>query len=146
LVKEAQVLDTKRELDAKMDKKIIELDAKIDKKNSDLDIKTDLSINGVFDVVNNDLQPKIAGLQTDKESMQKQLQDALVKVDAVSKQTAECRNIADKNVLDLEVQTILHHLTFPFPPFLQKILLSALSRIQIPWSTRPEACLTTRNH
>jgi capsule polysaccharide export protein KpsE/RkpR len=107
LVKEAQELDAKRELDAKMDKKIVELDAKIDKKVSDLDIKTDLSINGVFDVVDNDLQPKIAGLQTDKESMQKQLQDALVKVDAVAKQTAECRNIADKNVQDLELSKTL---------------------------------------
>jgi hypothetical protein len=85
-----------------MDKKIVELDAKIDKKISDLDIKTDLSINGVSDVVDKDLQPKVAGLQTAKESMQKQLQDALVKVDAVAKQTAECRNIADKNVQHLE--------------------------------------------
>ena len=50
------------ELDAKMDKKIIELDAKLDRKISDLDAKTDLSINGVFDVIDNDLQPKIAGI------------------------------------------------------------------------------------
>jgi hypothetical protein len=91
---------------------------------SDLDAKTDLSINGVFDAIDNDLQPKIAGLQTDKESMQKQLQDAILKVDAVAKQAAECRNIADKNVLDLEVIIIFSTIspsTF-CPPFLSKSL------------------------
>ncbi len=95
---------------------INELDAKIDQKISDLDVKTDLSSKGIFDVVNNDLQPKIADLQTDKESMQKQVQDALVKVDAVAKRTAGCRSIADETVLGLQVQNILHHLTLALFP------------------------------
>jgi hypothetical protein len=50
----------------KIDQKFQSTQVKLKK---DLDAKTDLSINWVFAAIEKDVQPKIAGLQTDKDSM-----------------------------------------------------------------------------
>ena len=51
-----------QEIDQKFQNKQVEL-------KKDLDAKTDLSINWVFAAIEKDVHPKIAGLQTDKDSM-----------------------------------------------------------------------------